>query len=285
LLEEFSLGAEDSSASDLLERIVEKTGYVEMLTREGTEEAHSRIENLRELSNAAGESAERGESIRDFLDNAALVSDQDQYDESAPVTMMTLHTAKGLEFPVVFIMGMEDGLFPHNRSIGEDRSLEEERRLFYVGMTCAEEMLYLTWSRYRRTFGAMDPLVSEPSRFLREVPPELIDPPEGSRAFGYSSAGGTSRRGGYDGRSFDTVEAVQGFLAQRSTPTRIRKGASSRPISKSGWAQGTRVRHPKYGMGTVLRIEGVGDDAKLTVSFTNYGMKKLVARYASLERA
>ena len=133
--------------------------------------------------NAAEESAERGETLRDFLDNAALVSDQDDYDERAPVTLMTLHTAKGLEFPVVFIIGMEDGLFPHNRSLSEQSSLEEERRLFYVGMTRAEERLYLSSARYRRTFGTMEPMISEVSRFLSEIPPDLIDGLEVSEPF------------------------------------------------------------------------------------------------------
>jgi DNA helicase-2/ATP-dependent DNA helicase PcrA len=281
LLDDFSARAGESSTLDLLERIIGKTGYMEMLTTEGTEEAHTRIDNLRELLTAAAESGERGETIRDFLDNAALVSDQDQYDEQAPVTMMTLHTAKGLEFPVVFIMGMEDGLFPHSRSISENRSLEEERRLFYVGMTRAEERLYLTWSRYRRTFGAMDPMISEPSRFLREIPPALIDAPEHGFAGGREAA---KPRSSYDGRSYDTVDAVQGFLEKRQSPGPTPKGRSARPNPKSGWTQGARVKHPRYGVGTVLRIEGAGDEAKLTVSFNNHGMKKLVARYASLEK-
>src|SRR6185369_5876064 len=130
---------------------------------------------IRELLTAAQESHERGESLRDFLDHAALVTDQDSYDEKAPITLMTLHTAKGLEFPVVFIMGLEDGLFPHSRALNEGRDLEEERRLFYVGMTRAERKLYLTSARYRRYFGNMDQQISEPSRFLAEVPENLID--------------------------------------------------------------------------------------------------------------
>src|SRR5437762_8495675 len=116
-------------------KIITGTKYIEMLEEEGTEESESRIENIRELLTAAEESHERGEKLREFLDHAALVSDQDAYDERSPISLMTLHTAKGLEFPVVMITGLEDGLFPHSRSITEAPQLEEERRLFYVGMT------------------------------------------------------------------------------------------------------------------------------------------------------
>src|SRR5205085_10797804 len=166
----------------LLEKIVTATKYVEMLHEEGTEEAMNRVENIRELLTAAEESQERGESLRDFLDHAALVSDQDSYDEQSPITLMTLHTAKGLEFPVVFIMGLEDGLFPHNRSSGDAKQLEEERRLFYVGITRAEEKLFLSSARFRRFFGNVEQQVSEPSRFLSEIPTELIeDANEGRR--------------------------------------------------------------------------------------------------------
>src|SRR5262249_32090695 len=156
-------------------------------------------ENIRELLTAAEESQERGETLRDFLDHAALVSDQDSYDEKSPVTLMTLHTAKGLEFPVVFIMGLEEGLFPHSRSSGDASQLEEERRLFYVGMTRAEEKLFLSSARYRRFFGAMEQQVSEPSRFLSEVPQELIEDANESR-----------RRPAvqYQGSTYNSVDAV-----------------------------------------------------------------------------
>ena len=275
LMDEFIRSAETLSTWELLDRITRKSGYIEMLQQEGTEEAHGRIDNIRELLNAAIESGERGESVRDFLDNAALVSDQDDYDERAPVMLMTLHTAKGLEFPVVFIVGLEDGLFPHSRSIDEDESLEEERRLFYVGMTRAEEHLYLTSSRYRRMFGTMEPMLTEVSRFLREIPSELVD--------GLAQPGSVEfeprQRTAFGGDSYNTVDAVQGFLANKS---------KQRSTSRSGgrgakWTLGTRVKHPMYGIGTVIRMEGAGGDAKLTVSFNNYGLKKLVAKYAKLE--
>ena len=274
MMEAFIESAQSLNTSDLLQMIVEKTGYLEMLREEGTDEAAARAENVRELLTAAEDSVARGEGLRDFLDSAALVSDQDDYDEGAPVTLMTLHTAKGLEFPVVFIVGMEDGLFPHSRSLNESSSLEEERRLFYVGMTRAGEHLYLTASRYRRTFGTVDPMASEISRFLGEIPDDLI----AGRA-GREPVHEPRERIPWAGQTYNTVGAIRSALEAR--------GASSRPAGgrrgKPGWSQGTRVKHPKYGFGTVLRAEGTGSETKLTISFTNFGLKKLVAKYASLE--
>lgn len=273
MMEEFIESAETLGASGLLQTIVEKTGYLEGLREEGTDEALARVDNVRELMNAAQESEEREENLRDFLDNAALVSDQDDYDETAPVTLMTLHTAKGLEFPVVFIIGLEDGLFPHSRSLNEQSSLEEERRLFYVGMTRAEEQLYLTASRYRRTFGTMEPVVSEVSRFLGEIPPDLV-----SGLFESEPVYESREKVAWAGNSYNTPGAMRQALESRVAST---SGAKRR--GKPGFSQGTRVKHPKYGFGTVLRSEGTGSDAKVTVSFNNFGLKKLVAKYASLE--
>jgi DNA helicase-2/ATP-dependent DNA helicase PcrA len=248
-----------------------------MLNEEGTEEAESRVENIRELLTAAQESHERGESLRDFLDHAALISDQDSFDEKAPITLMTLHTAKGLEFPIVFIMGLEDGLFPHSRSIGEGRQLEEERRLFYVGMTRAEQKLYLTSARFRRYFGNMDQQVSEPSRFLSEIPQDLVE-----------DAGERRRRPApsYSGSTYNSVDAVMKVLGggRSSSAPSAPKPAGSSPKKNAGkFTMGTRVRHPKYGNGTILRTEGDGDDMKLTISFMSHGLKKLIAKYADLE--
>jgi DNA helicase II / ATP-dependent DNA helicase PcrA len=271
----FVQGAEELSSANLLEKIVNGTKYVETLQEEGTEEAESRIENIRELLTAAEESHERGESLREFLDHAALVSDQDAYEEASPISLMTLHTAKGLEFPVVLIMGLEDGLFPHSRSIAEAAQLEEERRLFYVGMTRAENKLYLTSARYRRYFGNMDQVLSEPSRFLGEVPQELVE-----------DVGERRRKPAmkYQGSSYDTADAVMKVLGggeKRPAPAY----KQLEPHKKSGgvWTLGTRVKHAKYGYGTILRTEGSGDDLKLTVSFISYGLKKMIARYAELE--
>jgi DNA helicase-2/ATP-dependent DNA helicase PcrA len=192
---------------------------------------------------------------------------------------MTLHTAKGLEFPVVFIIGLEEGLFPHSRSISEAPQLEEERRLFYVGMTRAEQKLYLTSCRYRRYFGNMDQQISEPSRFLNEVPADLIDEP-----------GDRRRRQAmkYEGTSYDTVDSVMKVLgggpSRPMAPTRPVAPSKPSGAKKTGaWSLGTRVKHPKYGYGTILRTEGAGDDLKLTISFISYGLKKMIAKYAELE--
>jgi DNA helicase II / ATP-dependent DNA helicase PcrA len=278
--------AEELSTSALLQKIVHETKYIQVLQEEGTEEAASRIENIRELLTAAEESHERGEQVRDFLDHAALVSDQDAFDEKSPISLMTLHTAKGLEFPLVFIMGLEEGLFPHSRSQMEAAQLEEERRLFYVGMTRAEQKLYLSSSRYRRYFGNMDQQVSERSRFLNEVPAELIDDAAERRRKPLLK---------YNGQSYDTVDAVMRVLG--GGPSRLpgppRAPAPSAPVAKppgakkvaGNWSLGTRVKHPKYGYGTILRTEGAGEDLKLTVSFVSYGLKKLIAKYAELEIA
>jgi DNA helicase-2/ATP-dependent DNA helicase PcrA len=247
-----------------------------MLQEEGTEEAVSRIENIRELLTAAEESHERGESLREFLDHAALISDQDSYDERSPISLMTLHTAKGLEFPVVLIMGLEEGLFPHSRSIMEAAQLEEERRLFYVGMTRAENKLYLTSARFRRYFGAMDSQVSEPSRFLSEVPADLVE-----------DIGQRRRKPAvkYDGTSYNTVDAVMKVLGGPKKAGPGYKPAEAKKKTAGAWALGTRVKHAKYGYGTILRTEGAGDDLKLTVSFISHGLKKMIAKYAELEIA
>jgi DNA helicase-2/ATP-dependent DNA helicase PcrA len=275
LMTEFLESVDQMSGIDLLQRVIEKSHYVEVLQQEGSEEALGRVDNIRELLTAAEESVERGESLREFLDNAALVSDQDDYDEGAPVTLMTLHTAKGLEFPVVFIIGMEDGLFPHNRSLTERTSLEEERRLFYVGMTRAEECLYLSAARYRRSFGTMDPMISEVSRFLEEIPDELINGLEVSMPLRAEPR----EKAAYSGETYNTVNSVQDFLKSKALPGKSR----GRGGSAGQWKQGARVKHPKFGFGTILRMEGAGDEAKLTVSFSNYGMKKMIAKYVSLE--
>ena len=274
MVAEFVQGAEELSTSSLLEKIVNATKYIEMLQEEGTEESENRIENIRELLTAAEESHERGEKLREFLDHAALVSDQDAYDERSPISLMTLHTAKGLEFPVVFVIGLEEGLFPHSRSLMEAPQLEEERRLFYVGMTRAEQKLYLASARFRRYFGNMDQQVSEPSRFLSEIPQELIE-----------EVGERRRKPAvrYEGTSYNTVDAVMKVLGGgKKEPTSSYKPTGGKKPAGT-WTLGTRVKHAKYGYGTILRTEGSGDDLKLTVSFISHGLKKMIAKYAELE--
>ena len=163
-------GTPTPSTADILKFLIDRTGYIKLLEQEDTPEAYSRIENLRELVNAAMDSRDRGETLDQFLDHAALVSDADAYDEAAQITLMTLHAAKGLEFPLVFLGGLEEGLFPHSRTFLQPDDIEEERRLCYVGMTRAMDTLILTRAVYRRRYGTDLPEASIPSRFLEEVP-------------------------------------------------------------------------------------------------------------------
>ncbi len=258
----------------LLERILAGTGYSAMLAEEDSQESQDRRENLAELLSAAAdyEAAEEAPTLTGFLDRAALLTDADQVKGEAPVVLMTLHAAKGLEFDRVFLVGLEEGLVPHSRSLGSLESLEEERRLCYVGMTRAMEQLTLSWGASRAVFGQRR--LSERSRFLLEIP-------EGSlRVLG---AGGRGRRA-------EPRRRVPGGLPGDEPEWARPKGRGGRtppppsPISPlADFRPGVRVRHPLFGVGTVLRSEGDGEELKLTVSFAGVGAKKLVVRYAGLE--
>ena len=278
LIEELRREREHLPAAEFLRQIVERTGYSEYVEQQDAAEHTSRMENLQELINAVAEGAERGETLEDFLDRAALVSDADDYDERATVSLMTLHSAKGLEFDHVFLVGMEEGLFPHNRSLGSPEELEEERRLCYVGMTRAKDTLTLTRALYRRIYGNDLLESAAPSRFLNEIPGELIDAAAGSLA----GAGGGRR-----------YEPDPEYMVHERFP-RPRKGGTGWSAKRAGAGErkgranpliGTRVKHPTYGIGTIIAVDGEGEDRKLTVSFPDYGTKKLVERYANLERA
>ncbi len=168
----FRKPGDPATLPELIKFLNDRSGYIRALEEEATPEAFSRIENLKELANAAQDATSRGETLAEFLDHAALVSDADQYSAEARVTLMTLHAAKGLEFPLVFLCGMEEGLFPHSRTLMDPPQMEEERRLCYVGMTRAMDTLILTRARYRRRYGNDMPESSTPSRFLEEVPSE-----------------------------------------------------------------------------------------------------------------
>jgi DNA helicase-2/ATP-dependent DNA helicase PcrA len=280
LISEYIRSIAELTPAALLERIATTSKYLEMLDEEKTDEALSRIENIRELLTAAAESEERGETLREFLDHAALVSDQDEFDEKAPITLMTLHTAKGLEFPIVFIVGMEDDILPHSRSKESKAQLEEERRLFYVGITRAERKLYLTRAQFRRFFGggSFDMRAGEPSPFLDEIPADLLDDVSPGKRFRKPVTP-------YGRPTFNSPSAVSkalgGSESRSAAPVATSSPKGRKPSSK--WMSGTRVKHPKYGYGTVLRVEGEGEDMKLTVSFINFGLKKMIARYAELE--
>lgn len=275
-----------------LRSIEDRTGYRTMLEQENTPESQGRLENLDELVNAAAEAVERGESVTEFLDHAALVADADSVDSDSQVTLLTLHNAKGLEFPIVFLAGLEEGLFPHSRSLNSEAQMEEERRLCYVGMTRAEKRLFLSWARYRRRFGGGEQERSIKSRFLQEIPDHLIVDagPADEERHGARQA---ARPNPYTGKTYNSIENVSQFFADRGmkTPVLPRPPIAARPLPSAPPAPkkpartGTLVEHPKYGRGTIVRREGDGDDAKITVSFQHHGLKKLIEKYAGLKPA
>jgi DNA helicase II / ATP-dependent DNA helicase PcrA len=288
---------------EALKLILVRTGYLEMLEQENTPESQARVENLKELVNAAAEAVERGEGPTEFLDRAALVADSDALDEQAQVSLMTLHNAKGLEFPIVFLAGLEEGLFPHSRSIDSPSMIEEERRLCYVGMTRAEKRLFLSWARSRRRFGGGQQERTMRSRFLAEVPGPLIE--------GYvedfpatqvdltaerSEVREAVKKNTYTGKTYNSLENISQFFAERGIkaggPAPVyppRKVVGPAPVAPTSRPQaprkaGSTVDHPKYGRGVIVRREGEGEEAKLTVSFPKYGLKKLIEQYAGLNK-
>ena len=320
-----SFPAPTVSTADILKFLIDRTGYIKLLEDEDTPEAFSRIENLRELVNAAMDSRDRAETLDEFLDHAALVADTDDYDARAQITLMSLHAAKGLEFPLIFLSGLEEGLFPHSRTMLVPEDIEEERRLCYVGMTRAMDQLILTRAVYRRRYGTDLPEASVPSRFLEEVPAPLIEelgtrrssnvhvgtaalgrpagrsPAAAAESTHYSyededqSAAWQSGRGApvaqsrqnptAPARPYNSIENIAEFFASRGKKFAVPKHAVEEPTGKRGFRPGQKVRHPKYGEGTVYQREGEGEEAKITVQFPRFGLKKLVEKYAQLERA
>jgi DNA helicase-2/ATP-dependent DNA helicase PcrA len=328
---DLNTGGKEIGTADLLKFLIDRTGYIKLLEEEDTPEAFSRIENLKELVNAAMDSRDRGESLDQFLDHAALISDADDYDERSLITLMSLHAAKGLEFPLVFLSGLEEGLFPHSRTLLQPDDVEEERRLCYVGMTRAMDQLILTRAVYRRRYGTDFPEASVPSRFLEEVPLPLLEElgrrrstasvgtrvetgtfarPTGRNPATYdaekahysyededqsASWKGGAGRGVPVNRSrqkptapvkpYNSIENIAEFFASRGKKFSIPKTPVEAPTGKRGFLPGQKVRHPKYGEGTVYHREGEGEEAKITVQFPRFGLKKLVEKYAQLERA
>jgi len=361
----FRAPGDAATLPELIRFLIDRTGYIKALEVEGSPESFSRIENLKELANAAHDAETRGETLAEFLDHAALASDTDQFDPEARVTLMTLHAAKGLEFPLVFLAGLEEGLFPHSRTLQNPEELEEERRLCYVGMTRAMNTLILTRAHYRRRYGNDAPEQSVPSRFLEEVPNQLVENLSGrspawstqsynSRATGYgparrpsqfnefadqhynyedesqeSSSAATSGNKAAGSRSGPSKPFVASWMVAKpkapaattkttseaeipagpeapsidniarffaGKPGAIKPGAFPRPASSrptmeipapggaANLKRGQRVRHSKYGEGEILMREGDGEDAKLTVLFARHGMKKLMEKFANLQK-
>ena len=272
--------ARQDSVSIAIGKMLDQTGYIKDLRDENTEEANERIENLMELVSAAREyeTREAEASLGGFVDRLSLLSEADEESGSrdAHVWLMTMHAAKGLEFPVVVIAGLEEGLFPHSRSADDEEEIEEERRLCYVGMTRAQSQLVLTGAARRRVFGEYQN--TSPSRFLDELPAELVERIAPSYASPYSSSFTHShyefRTNPYGRKGRGRVRETEGaydYESEDQSATDIRLGM--------------RVRHAQFGVGTVVGVEPHNDDVKVTVRFNAVGVKKLLAKYAKLEPA
>jgi DNA helicase-2/ATP-dependent DNA helicase PcrA len=275
---------EHCAPADFLHNILDKTGYLAMLSDRDSPEDISRTENLEELLRAVAESTDAGETFADFLDHAALVSNDDTYDEKPGITLTTLHGTKGLEFDHVYLTGLEEGIFPHSRSSDDREELEEERRLCYVGMTRAKHTLTLTRAVYRRIFGDEQRLrASLPSRFLGEMPGGLVDTIRGSLAeFGESRRYEPDPEYSYTPDEF--ARRVRSASSRFGAPSRHRQGFGGSSKSENPLI-GQKVRHPSFGVGTIIAVEGDEDDRRLSVSFPGRGTKKLIERYAQLEPA
>jgi DNA helicase II / ATP-dependent DNA helicase PcrA len=275
--------ARTDTVSITIGKMLDRSGYLNDLRGENSEDANERVENLMELVSAARdyEGRDPEASIGGYVDRLSLLSEVDEESgtRNAKVWLMSMHAAKGLEFPVVFIAGMEEGLFPHSRSAEDVDELEEERRLFYVGMTRAERRLFLTGAARRRVFGEYQ--ATEPSRFIDEVPAELLDRIAPAFASAYQGnfshahyefrTNPYSRGGRGRGR---TKEATQRYSYENEDQS-----------SGSGIRVGMRVKHAQFGVGTVLSVEEHTDDYKITVRFQSVGQKKLLAKFAKLEPA
>ncbi|MGC1583240.1 MAG: UvrD-helicase domain-containing protein, partial [Candidatus Acidiferrales bacterium] len=253
LIETMQAEVRDSEPAEMLRQVLERTGYLAWVEQQDKLEHTSRMENLTELVNAMAEATEAGQTLQDVLDQAALVSAADDYQEDVNVTLMTLHSAKGLEFESVYLAGLEEGLLPHSRSIGSNDDVEEERRLCYVGMTRAKKSLTLSRALFRRNYGEERLRSSAPSRFLREIPGELIETLAGSLA----EAGETRR---YEPDPDYYQSRPKTAYGGRSIGGR----AAGSGRSKSHPLIGTRVRHSVFGMGTIISVEEEDDDRMLT---------------------
>jgi DNA helicase-2/ATP-dependent DNA helicase PcrA len=297
MLDRWMAGRDSLSKADLLKTILEDIQYRQMLEKEESpQEAENRMANIEELIRAASESEERGETVFEFLDRASLSSELDRFDPEARVALMTLHSAKGLEFDEVFLVGLEDGLLPHAQSFDDKADLEEERRLCYVGITRARRKLFLTWTPFRRSFGTESGTASRPSRFLLEMPGALIEGLDTSIDYIHTHGDSYRRRLRVEEEfddAFEYREKTVGEDEPQNAPKSIAElrdylrnlqGKAGKEAGRgSGLKSGSRVRHPQFGEGIVISRERTGNDIKLTVAFSRVGRKTLVERYAKLQ--
>jgi DNA helicase-2/ATP-dependent DNA helicase PcrA len=283
LIADVSTKASKGQLAGLVEQIVDAIDYTGHLTRTFPGEAQDRVENVRALVSAAVEYVEEAEepTLQNFLDRLALVSDADEVGRGPGVTLMTIHCAKGLEYPVVFLAGLEENIFPHAMSSGKEEDLEEERRLCYVALTRAKRRLLLSCAQFRRIQGALLP--NPPSRFLEEIPTDLvrevIPPLQGAIRDAW-----TDRTWG--NRNYGSSESSAARLAAKrasAAPTPTVRASRTAPPPPDGLAPGKWVLHPQFGSGQILDREGEGKSLKLTIFFSDYGSKKILPAYTRLE--
>ncbi|MEN2467854.1 DNA helicase PcrA [Ornithinibacillus sp. JPR2-1] len=282
------------TATDMVQQVLERSGYEEMLKNERSIESQSRLENLEEFMTVTKdfEEASEDKTLIAFLTDLALIADIDRVDEEDPdneekVTLMTLHAAKGLEFPVVFLIGMEENVFPHSRAMFDNEEMEEERRLAYVGITRAEKQLFLTNAKMRTLYGRtnMNPV----SRFINEIPEELIDGLEQMRQsmFGSSSFGNDFNKQerspfGNPSRTRPTPSQPLGQAQPKRKAERIQ---STTGAESETWKPGDKASHKKWGVGTVVKVQGEGDKMELDVAFpAPTGIKRLLAKFAPITK-
>ncbi|MBP1765528.1 MAG: pcrA 1, partial [Firmicutes bacterium] len=259
---------------------LQQSGYLDELEKEDTPQAEVRIENLKELLTVAKQYAAEGieDNLENFLSHVALVADIDTAELAEDrVTLMTLHSAKGLEFPIVFLTGLEEGIFPHTRTLMDENELAEERRLCYVGLTRAQTKLYLTYTEERTLYG--NTVRFRPSPFLGEIPAELMEPvtATGQRAIGPRTMG--QRTVGFG----QGQQAQQGQLTGKIGPV----PAASASLTSSGaveWRAGDKAQHPKWGIGTVIQAKGSGENQEVNIAFPNNGIKTLAVKFAPLTK-
>jgi len=300
LFSDLNQAKQERPLGDLLQLVLDRTGYLQHL-RDGTEEGEDRINNVRELFTAVERFGDMPavSALASFLEETALVADVDETDWSADaVTLLTLHSAKGLEFDTVFIVGMEEGICPHSRSLDDPDSMEEERRLCYVGVTRAKRQLHLVRTFRRTMYGSSD--VRDPSRFLAEIPQRVMDGKLGHRALAKRPTPGPTRSRDSRQQLYAERRArVQQARIAASLSSKLKKRTAAAPASRTssadrperppapalpGFAPGESVVHPIFGPGTVVNSKRAGDDEEVTVAFEGRGVKRLIARYAKLER-